>query len=363
MNHNNLILGIVIKYNRGEILSGEEQAALAVWREKVANGEEELELFSGGQLEDKFYELGMAPDNVWEMIEEKIGEQGRQEAAVAGHRANRRWIKIAAAAAVILVVAGIVYLFRTRGLPPLPPMPAPTNWTMAAPGHYYRFVSVRGGMQRMDSTGYGQSVPYLLQLPDGSTANLSYGSILRYDWPFKDSSRELWVEGEARFIVARDSGRKFIVHGRKKDIEVMGTDFNCMDYPGVPGEVTLLHGKLRIMREQDSAVLTPAEQAVIPDAEGKRMRIRKLDNPEQSIAWMSSNPCIKFDSADLQTVIRRAAYYYHVGFHFSPGVKGRPLTGTMDLRHSLAANLAAITVAEDESPHAEESNGVIEVTK
>ena len=78
------------------------------------------------------------------------------------------------------------------------------------------------------ATGYGATRK--ITLPDGSTVALNAHSNLSYskDWT-TEKGREVWIEGEAFFTVARmaaGNSAKFTVHTKGLDIMVLGTAFN-----------------------------------------------------------------------------------------------------------------------------------------
>lgn len=83
------------------------------------------------------------------------------------------------------------------------------------------------------STGNGEQIE--VALPDGSKVKLNANTTLKVsaDW---EENREVWLDGEAYFEVekmkepnTKDELRKFTVHAREIDVEVLGTSFNVFD--------------------------------------------------------------------------------------------------------------------------------------
>lgn len=68
-------------------------------------------------------------------------------------------------------------------------------------------------------------------LPDSSLIYLNRGSKLYYNpqW-FNKSQRDVWLEGEAFFEVAKDKTKPFVVHSNKLETVVRGTSFNIKAY-------------------------------------------------------------------------------------------------------------------------------------
>jgi transmembrane sensor len=106
-----------------------------------------------------------------------------------------------------------------------------------------------------------------LLLPDGSIVFLNSGSRISYPANFTDSIREVVLEGEAYFDVAKDPGRPFLVRTSDINIKVLGTAFNVKCYPeDHKTEATLIRGLVQISRNSDNGqvlLLHPHEKVVI----------------------------------------------------------------------------------------------------
>lgn len=110
---------------------------------------------------------------------------------------------------------------------------------------------------------------YTIELADGTKVWLNSDTKLKYPTSFVDGkSREVFLEyGEAFFIVSPSSahqGAPFKVLSSKQVIEVVGTEFNIRDYRDEDATLTTLaEGKIKILNERDSLVLSPGQQAKI----------------------------------------------------------------------------------------------------
>lgn len=107
-----------------------------------------------------------------------------------------------------------------------------------------------------------------LLLPDGSIVWLNSGSRISYPATFTDSIREVALEGEAYFDVAKDPGRPFMVRTNDINIRVLGTAFNVKCYPeDNKTEATLIRGLIQVSRnngnQQQVLLLHPHEKVVI----------------------------------------------------------------------------------------------------
>ena len=70
-----------------------------------------------------------------------------------------------------------------------------------------------------------------VELPDGTTVTLNAGSCLQYAASFGEDSREIILEGEGYFKVARNEAIPFIVKAQDVTIRALGTEFNVTAYP------------------------------------------------------------------------------------------------------------------------------------
>jgi ferric-dicitrate binding protein FerR (iron transport regulator) len=112
----------------------------------------------------------------------------------------------------------------------------------------------------------------VVQLSDGSKVWLNAGSKLKYPDQFNGKLREVFLEGEAFFNVAKNAQVPFIVHTSDINIRVLGTEFNVKSYPdeGII-ETTLVSGAVNI------------------EAPGKNETLFKL-KPNQKAVYRKKNP-------------------------------------------------------------------------
>lgn len=88
-------------------------------------------------------------------------------------------------------------------------------------------------------------------LPDGSTIWLNAGSRLYMENDFNGKTREVRLEGEGFFDIAKKQDQPFIVHTSGIDIRVLGTAFNVKAYPEDEMiETTLYRGLVQVFRSK-----------------------------------------------------------------------------------------------------------------
>jgi ferric-dicitrate binding protein FerR (iron transport regulator) len=79
-------------------------------------------------------------------------------------------------------------------------------------------------------------VPYgkrfMLILSDGTKVHLNAGTTLRYPVEFiRGKNRQVFLQGEAYFDVAKDERHPFVINANELNIQVLGTQFNLSAYP------------------------------------------------------------------------------------------------------------------------------------
>ena len=92
----------------------------------------------------------------------------------------------------------------------------------------------------------------IISLPDGSTVWIMSGSSIRYSAEVtKDGAqREVYLEGEAFFDVAKDTLHPFVVNTQNLSVVAVGTRFNVRNKEGEDTEVMLEEGSVRLCNPQ-----------------------------------------------------------------------------------------------------------------
>lgn len=98
-----------------------------------------------------------------------------------------------------------------------------------------------------------------LILPDGTEVWANSGSKVTYPSMF-GQERNVKVEGEALFYVAKDPEHPFIVTANNHCVKALGTIFNVEAYKGKESIVTLIEGSVKVYevnKEESGVVLQP----------------------------------------------------------------------------------------------------------
>lgn len=188
-------------------------------------------------------------------------------------------------------------------------------------------VNGKGMLTYLDSVGienetsmHTLKVPrgaeYMLTLSDGTHVWLNADSRMRYPSRFVEGNREVYLEGEAYFEVARDSCRPFVVKTLGAEVRVLGTAFNLQAYPEERQRTTLVEGRVLVSSAKSKVVLNPSEQA---EKEGDRLSIRKV-NVNEYTAWLKNS--FVFVNTPLEDVLNNLERWYDVDvFVASPSLR------------------------------------------
>ena len=159
-----------------------------------------------------------------------------------------------------------------------------------------------------------------ITLGDGTQVLLSANSRLSYDKDFTDKKREVTLVGEARFNVAKDANRPFIVRTEQIQTQVIGTVFDVKAYPQTPTDVTLYEGKVEVSLNGNSPrLMQPGEQASL-NKKGE-LKLTKASGTEGK--WTEGE--FAFDDKELRSVMQEIGSWYNISvvFHYRPLLEER----------------------------------------
>lgn len=160
---------------------------------------------------------------------------------------------------------------------------------------------------------------YRVRLADGTEVWLNAGSSLKFPVAFTDSTRQVFLEGEAYFDVSH-TGKPFIVTSQEMDIRVLGTEFNVTAYSDDENILTtLVEGKVRIEgsstspKQIQSVVLNPNQQAVLQTSNNS-VSVKQVDTDVYT-AWMKGK--FSFQNETLENVMKKLARWYNFEYNFT----------------------------------------------
>lgn len=154
-------------------------------------------------------------------------------------------------------------------------------------------------------------------LSDGSKVKLNAESKIRYQKPFDDDQRVVYLEGEAFFEVVPDKNRPFIVRSANLETRVLGTSFNVKAYPDEhtinvavkTGMVSVIDTEQKLAKSQNkSIVLSPTEMVSFSLA-NKDMSVTNYD-PKEVLSW--SEGILYFNDATMEQFVAELERWYGI---------------------------------------------------
>ena len=181
-------------------------------------------------------------------------------------------------------------------------------------------------------------------LEDGTRVWLNADSKLRYPSFFDGGRREVELEGEAYFDVARDTTRPFIVRTGQSVIQVFGTEFNVKAYPDEREErTTLVEGSVGLRHAGKVYMLRPNDQAVVE--EGREVRLTRVDARKEGL-WRTG--MFVFERETLESLMGELARWYNVTvFYTNERLKTLHFSGELDRYEDIGRILHMVGLTTD----------------
>lgn len=131
-------------------------------------------------------------------------------------------------------------------------------------------------------------------LPDGTKLYANSGTRIEYiKNEFNKEKREIWIEGEAFFDVAKNPQKPFVIHSNDIQTVVRGTSFNVKAYKEI-GEisVSVRTGKVEVGTDDNTFAILTADKRVVYNEKTNRHVISK-SNWEEEAAWRDHRLVLK----------------------------------------------------------------------
>lgn len=205
--------------------------------------------------------------------------------------------------------------------------------------------------QSIADNGFNQLiVPFgkrsMIVLSDDTKVWLNSGSRLVYTPVFKGSTREVYLEGEGYFEVAKNADKPFYVKTDEFKIKVYGTKFDVQAYKSDNEYNTILiEGKVSLNKNNQflskEVMMAPNEKASITNGPGD-FQLTKVDKVQNYIDWIDGY--LTFDNESITDLIKRVSHYYNITI--DARLDGRPvkISGKLDLKDDPERVIAALAV-------------------
>lgn len=194
-----------------------------------------------------------------------------------------------------------------------------------------------------------------LVLPDSTIIYLNAGSKIRYSVDGKDKNREVFLDGEAWFHVAKNPKKAFVVYTSIYDITVTGTKFDVKAYEADNYiSTTLEEGEVKIsssekFKLQNDLILKPGQQATF-DKENKVFRVVNV-NAGRFSSWKDNQLIfVNMTLKELQVLLERRYGVDIVvkdkdllNLHFDGVIKNESILEIMDiLKYTLSIDYVIV---------------------
>ncbi len=190
-------------------------------------------------------------------------------------------------------------------------------------------------------------------LDDGTKIWLNKRSALRYNPAFGQQQREIFLEGEAYFEVAKNKAVPLYIHAGNIDIEVKGTAFNVNAYKERPNiQVALVRGSIEVsdrLGEYQKIQMKPNEKLIVVTSNNKSNASAFTVMPMASATllketkWISDT--LSFNKEKLKDLVLRMEKKYDLSIIIkSEQLKEKRFSGTF-INETIQQALAALKLS------------------
>lgn len=275
--------------------------------EKQSVVEEARYLVLAVLADDQFFPDEVLQQAVWKKIQSSANLESR-------HRPVPLWRRWYSQAAVVALCVSLLWVMTDR--------PSPEEVAV---------VPVERGNAQVVKQVNNSDLPQTIILSDGTSIVLQPHSVLEYPGTFAEDIREVFLQGEAFFEVARDTDRPFIVESGEIAARVLGTSFIVRNVKGEnnalvqvkTGKVSVFMARERLRPRRDSetnvdgVVLMPNQQ-VLYEKEAMKMTKSLVEDPTVLVAPQRLN--FEFADAPIKEVFKVIEEAYGVEIVFDEEV-------------------------------------------
>lgn len=225
---------------------------------------------AGDEIDD------ISKERIWKGISNKINNSGNTVKVL-----YYKWYSIAVSVLLLVAFGGLTMLWNQKPSAPV--------------------YVVTSGIQNLEK----------IKLPDGTEVCLGPGSRLEYPSEFLTESREVQLEGQAFFDVAKNPQKPFRVHTGGIRVEALGTAFELFNYDDSEKmEAVLVNGSIKVdLGEQynsASRIMKPDEKLTLDKTNAKAI-VNRIDADKYTL-WRKG--ILSFENENLSMIIPRLERWY-----------------------------------------------------
>jgi transmembrane sensor len=236
-----------------------------------------------------------------------------------------RWLRIAA---LWLLISGTAAMLATHYLFKIGQISAPIKFAI---------IKTEPGERK------------LLTIFDGTKIWLSPSSSIKFPDQLIGNLREVQLEGEAFFEVAKDKSHPFVIHSDHMDTRVVGTSFNVQSYKGqTKFKVTVVTGIVKVSgylasaKVQHDVVLKPNQQSQFDKQNGT---LKGIDFPDAQLMLKRKEGILTYDVSPIKEVLADLSRYYKVPVEIETKANSCLFSGEFDTKRPLKIVLEQLAAA------------------
>ena len=297
------------------VLSGESSSddifSLSEWLNENEKNRNEFRQIKNYWDADVAFKHSIAPICSADKLQQKINVQKKQTNRL------RLWnitTPIAAAVCLLFIFSTTLFLYITNQL---------------STEHFYTLLTGE------DTSSF--------TMTDGTIITLNRNSRLSYSNKYGKENRNVKLEGEAYFEVAKDPSKPFQVEMNGASITVLGTHFNVKaDAESDDITATLVEGSIRFEGAKQNIVMTPNQQLTFNRSTNK-VDVKEIDT-DTFTAWKDG--LLKYKSIPFTELIENLKDIYQVEIRIDDERLADPsstVSGTFNQKQSIEQILKVIS--------------------
>ena len=155
---------------------------------------------------------------------------------------------------------------------------------------------------------------YTIVLADGTQVWMYAGSRLTYPSQFIGNERNVYLQGEAYFKVAKDAAHPFVITTDRAEARVLGTELNVSCFDASSCHIALINGSVEVKgKSSTNAVrLLPGQGATISSSDNIAVATEDMEGYEY---WRLG--FLYFEDASLAEIATTIGRWYNVNVEFT----------------------------------------------
>jgi transmembrane sensor len=251
----------------------------------IMSADENVEALLGEMIETDFNadqpaQAGMPLEVSKDILKRILSSEENTNRLFTLSKRNKLVRQFSIAAVFLVVVAGVAFFYFK---------PVRENAPLA-----FEALIPKNSIKKINTTSASQ----LIELEDGSTVKLAPHASLSFPLHFTKGRREVFMTGEAFFVVTKNPASPFFVYYNNIVTRVLGTSFNIKTNLQTKNvEVSVMSGKVQVIENRNLAAAVPSRKdikSVIVTANQKALYDEKSHDFEttlsDSISPLPGNP-------------------------------------------------------------------------